>query len=326
MRDYTALTVATVLFKHYCTFGAYDALYSDPGSAFTAKIIKELNTWLHIPHKISIIGRHESNGTEHVNGLFIGHLRRLVHDERLSTKWASDTVLPLINHAMSTMPNSELGGLSPAELKFGTSDYHRFHLPPPLPPGHPYSDFVNELDQNLKTIRSITSTYQLNLRQKRQQHTPSDKQNTYQSGDLILWNPKEHSHSFRSTKLSPKLLGPYSVTTQIGNDISCTHCQLGTQHIFHSDRVTPFIGTTTSAEKLGLLDREEYIVEKILTHRGAWSLPKSLEFLVRWQDYAPDSDSWEPYQALKYVTALHKYLKAHRKDKLIPLTQESLLH
>ena len=326
VRDYTAVTVATVLFKHYCTFGAYDALYSDPGSAFTATVVKNLNNWLHIPHKISLVGRHESNGTEHVNGLFVGHLRRLVHDERLSTRWASDTILPLINHAMSTMPNSELGGLSPAELKFGTSDYHRFKLPPPLPPGHQYGEYVHELDQNLQTIRSITSAYQLDLRHKRQKDTPSDQQNTYQHGDLILWNPKENKNSFRSTKLSPTLLGPYSVIKQTGNDISCIHCLIKTQHVFHSDRVTPYIGTTDSAEKLGLLDREEYIVEAIITHRGAWSCPKSLEFLVRWQGYAADSDSWEPYLALKRVTALHKYLKAHRKDKLIPLTQENLLH
>jgi Integrase zinc binding domain len=126
VRDYTAPTVATVLFKHYCTYGAYDALYSDPGSAFTATVVKELNNCLQIPQKISLIGRHESNGTEHVNGLFIGHLRRLVHDGRLITRWASDTILPLINHTLCTTPNSELGGFSPAELKFGTTDYHRF--------------------------------------------------------------------------------------------------------------------------------------------------------------------------------------------------------
>ena len=36
VRDYTAPTVATILFQHYCTFGAYDILYSNPGSAFTA--------------------------------------------------------------------------------------------------------------------------------------------------------------------------------------------------------------------------------------------------------------------------------------------------
>ena len=83
IRDYTAQTVTIILFKHYCTFRSYDSLYSDPGSAFTAEILNHLNRWIGIPHRISLVGRHESNGTEHVNALFIGHLRRLVHDERL---------------------------------------------------------------------------------------------------------------------------------------------------------------------------------------------------------------------------------------------------
>ena len=63
VRDYTAPTVATILFKHYCTYGAYDALFSDPGSAFIAAVVKELNNRLNIPQKISIVGRRESNGT-----------------------------------------------------------------------------------------------------------------------------------------------------------------------------------------------------------------------------------------------------------------------
>ena len=73
---------------------------------------------------------------EHVNGLFVGQLRRLVHYERLTIKWASDTVLPLINHIMAVSPNLELVGLSPAELKFGTGYRHRY------PPGHSCHDFV----------------------------------------------------------------------------------------------------------------------------------------------------------------------------------------
>ena len=118
----------------------------------------------------------------------MGHLRRLVHDERLKHKWASDTVLPLINHALATTPNSELGGLSPAELKFGTIDYQRFSLPRPLPPGHSYHDYVARLDEILATIRSVTSEYQ------RQAATPSNLQNQYQAGDLVLRNPKQNPH------------------------------------------------------------------------------------------------------------------------------------
>ena len=53
----------------------------------------------------------------------------------------------------------ELGGLSPAELKFGTTDYHRFHLPLLLVPGHNYGDFVQQLDQNLATVRTTVISF-----------------------------------------------------------------------------------------------------------------------------------------------------------------------
>ena len=62
--------------------------------------------------------------------------------------------------------------------------------------------------------------------------------------------------------------GPYSVISQEHNDIICTHCHLQTQHIFHSDRVSPFLGTLIDATKLGLLDKEEYVVSAVLRHRG----------------------------------------------------------
>ena len=80
-------------------------LYPIPGSAFMADVVKDLNRYrLGVWHLVSIVGRHESNGTEHV------------HDERLIHRWASDAVLPLINHSLATTPNQELLGLSPIEL------------------------------------------------------------------------------------------------------------------------------------------------------------------------------------------------------------------
>jgi hypothetical protein len=318
VRDYTAETVATILFKHFCTFGSYDSIFSDPGSSFTSDVVRHLNHWLGIPHHVSLIGRHESNGTEHVNGLFMGHLRRLVHDERLTTKWASDTVLPLINHALATLPNSELGGLSPAELKFGTLDFKRFQLPPPLVPGTPYSSLVHQLNTNLATVRSITAQFQTELRQARQSPAPANHQNKFQAGDLILWNPRENTHSFRSSKLAPKLLGPYKVLSQNNNDISCEHIVTNNKHTFHADRVTPYIGSTLSAERIGLLDREEYIIDSIIAHRGSFSRLRSLEFLVRWKGYEASSDSWEPWSELRDVEPLHDYLRSTGHERHIP--------
>ena len=55
-----------------------------------------------------------------------------------------------------TMPNAEIGGVTPAELKYGIRDRARFQLPPPLSPGHSYGDLVIALDRNLSVVRSIT--------------------------------------------------------------------------------------------------------------------------------------------------------------------------
>jgi hypothetical protein len=324
VRDYTAPTVATVLFKHYCTFGKYEAVISDPGSAFTSTVVQQLNRFFDIPHHISIVGRHESNGTEHVNAIFIGHLRRLVHDIRFTTRWASDTVLPLINHAMATMPNSEINNYSPAELKFGSSALKYFLLPSHLGPGHSYNEFITALNEDLYTVRSITAQYQSDLRNKRQKTKPEHIQNKYQPGDYILWNPKEHSKQLRSSKLAPKLLGPYLVVSQTCNDIVATHLQSGKQHVFHASRVSPYIGTTISAKNIGLIDSEEYVVELISSHRGSWKRLSDMEFLVQWTGYPPDESTWEPWRNLKHLGALHEYMKKNKRANHLSAANTSL--
>ena len=320
IRDYTATTVATILFKHFCTFGCYEAILSDPGSAFTATVITELNKWLGISHHVSLIGRHQSNGTEHINYIFMGHLRRLIHDERLTGRWASDTVLPLINHALATSPNAELGGLSPAELKFGTFDFQKFNLPPPLLPGAEYTTIINHLNNNLAIVRSITNEYQNQLRSQRIKSKYA--QNKFQPGDLILWNPREHPTSMRSTKLAPKLLGPYSVIKQTKNDILCQHLVTDQQFTFHADRVTPFIGPLTKARQAALLDKDEFMIDKIKTHRGNFRHKKHLEFLVHWDGYPSDTDSWEPWCELLHTTPLHDYLRTIGMSHYIPKSHQ----
>ena len=40
IRDYTAQTVATIPFKHYCTFGVFNAVLTDPGSDLIADFVQ----------------------------------------------------------------------------------------------------------------------------------------------------------------------------------------------------------------------------------------------------------------------------------------------
>ena len=99
--------------------------------------------------------------------------------------------------------------------------------------------------------------------------TPSNQQNQYQTGDLVLWNPKENPLSFRSSKLAPMLLGTYAVQRQVGNDVPCTHHQLLTKHICHSGRLTPFFGTDTFCvypirTRFSMMSRKKCVLQLLL--------------------------------------------------------------
>ena len=217
---------------------------------------------------------------------------------------------------MMTMPNAEIGGVTPAELKYGTRDYTRFKLPPPLSPGHSYGDLVIALDRNLAIVRSITSSYQRTLRLQRLAKTPTH--NKFQPGDYLLWNPLETPQSFRSSKLSPKLLGPYEVIKQTKNDITCRHVITNVVLKLHSSRVTLFVGSSDAATSAALLDREEYIVDSVVSHRGNPKKVTSLEFLIRWHNYSSEHDTWEPWAEVKKVSVVHNYLHANNMSNIVP--------
>jgi hypothetical protein len=107
--------------------------------------------------------------------------------------------------------------------------------------------------------------------------------------------------------------------------VNCVHCQLQTPHVFHADRLTPFFGTETAAKKLGLLDKDEFIIDFIVTHRGSLDQRKQLHFLVRWFGYDASSDTWEPYANLRHAIPLHAYLQRIDRIDLIPESHRSSL-
>ena len=64
MPDYSATEVARALMQYMCRYGPLAELASDPGSAFLAEVVQQLNNWLGIYHRVSLVDRHESNGCE----------------------------------------------------------------------------------------------------------------------------------------------------------------------------------------------------------------------------------------------------------------------
>ena len=258
-KDYSAETVVATLLKHFSTFGAFDELVSDPGSSFMSEVVKQFNELIGIRHKISLVGRHESNGCESTGGQFLRHLRTLVNDKRLNDRWSNDTVLPLVNFALCSHETPENGGYTPFQMKYGTQDAEYFRLPANLTPGARAHEILKRLDEDLRTIRSISIEKQAEIIQDRKKN---DKPHTqYAVGDYVLWNPREKQSDFNPAgKLGPNWFGPYEVIEQNKNDVTMKHMCIHTIEIQHVDRIKPFLGSKEDALNMAKLDYNQFDV------------------------------------------------------------------
>jgi hypothetical protein len=329
-KTYSSDNVAISLFKHFCTFGVFDQLVSDPGSAFMSDVVAKLNAWLGVHHKVSLIGRHESNGCESTGKEFIRHLRTLVSDERLINSWSDDTVLPIINFSLASHPSSETGGYTPFELKYGSADAKYFHLPDELEPGTRCHEVLRLLNDNLATVRSISSKLQAEIASERAE--ASRLVPKFESGDLILWNPRETPEDFLETKLSAPWWGPYEVKVQRKNDIECVHINLRTVHVLHVSRVKPFFGSREDALKVAKLDKNQYFINSFNFYSGNSHSRQTRNFNVTFEDgtinmpfsrdladsqqYAEYALSIKSLLPLRYNTAKEAYHAIAQMNKL----------
>ena len=172
VRDYSSACVLEVLIKHYSMFGLFDELASDPGSALLDKAVADLNLIFGVNHKVSIVGRHQSNGVEGSIKQFIRHLRTYVSDERLHDRWSEDTVLPLIVFALNSRSTPETGGYTPFQLKFGSQDATFYKLPVDILPGNKSSEIIRRLDEDLQTLRELSLKAQSILVEQRKAADP----------------------------------------------------------------------------------------------------------------------------------------------------------
>jgi hypothetical protein len=65
-------------------------------------------------------------------------------------------------------------------------------------------------------------------------------------------------------------------------------------------------------------DNAMYNVEAIITHRGNPQRPRTLRFLVKWEGYNQDENTWETYYNLRHNLILHAYLRQHHLSNLVP--------
>jgi hypothetical protein len=281
-KDYSADTVAVTLLDHVATFGLFDQLASDPGAAFMSDAVRKLNDYLGIHHKVSLVGRHESNGCEGSGKQFLRHLRTLVMDEQLKDRWSHPTVLPLVNFFMASFPTSETGGLTPFQLKYGTQDAGYFKLPHGLSPGQRSSEYLRRLDEDIQHIRRISMELQDKIVRERSEGM--DTVPKYVRGDLVLWDPRENPCDMLPSKLDTNFVGPFEVLEQVHNNVKCRHVVLETEPTLHVSRLKPFFGSLEDAIRVAKYDKDQRSIVEIQWYIGNPHVRTSMQFGILWED------------------------------------------
>lgn len=290
-KTHNAINMATALFVYISIYGLVDILYSDPGSDLMSEAVEQLNKWLGIRHKVSLVDRHQSNGVEGSNKQILRHLRALVYDERVLRSWSSPTTLPIIQYILNSTLNSETN-MIPFDLHFG-QDTHTYHkIPTNLNLNSQVNSFIQHLNSNLKHLLEVSRLYQHKLVQER---TGSDSNNIqhinqYQPGDYVL--KQIDTSKPRPSKLFPQFLGPFEVISHIGNDIRVRNIVTGEIKTFHVDMVKIFHGNRDQAYQMAMIDTEQYEVEYIISYKGDPIRRSTMEFLVKFKD---GDEVWVPY-------------------------------
>lgn len=282
-KQITSENVASALLIFFSIYGSFEVVMSDPGTAIMAQAVELLNKYLgYKEHRVSLVDRHTSNGVEGSNGQILRHIRALVMEERIRSKWSSPTVLPLIFFIINSSVNSETN-MSPFHAHFGTAEATYFKMPESLSPEEETHTFVKLLDENLKILNETSKAYQTELVINRTKDTPAELQNKYQTGDYVLWLATDGSKP-RESKLTPRFKGPYEVIKHYKNDVTCRHVNLGIVEVLDAARLKRFFGTKEEAIKTAMIDQNQYLIEAIINYRGNVDKRTSLEFLVKFAD------------------------------------------
>jgi hypothetical protein len=316
-----AMSYVHALVQWIGLFGVPSKVRTDGGSQFTANVCKELASFMGFEHIVIIPYHPQANGdNERWNGEVNQALRAIILDRRVTSTWS--LVLPIVQRVLNASYSRGIGTY-PARVIFGDN------LPIAQPfllrkeqeaDFQPMHQYIQKLNDDIKMIVGILERKfknDLSVRQKKLQ-LPEGKVVEFDVDEYVLITYPNK----RPTKLSSMYRGPMKVMTKIRDDIFEV-MDLVSQKVLtvHVDRLRKFnAGKMNEQEllKLASADVDEYIVKEILEHKYEGSKKKSnLWFLVSWEGYEPEYNSWEPYKNLKDVEALDTYSALHPELKLV---------
>jgi hypothetical protein len=265
---------------------------------------------------------HQENSiVERANKEILTTLRALVLERRLKDDW------DILSHVAKRIINSRVHsaiGIAPADLVFaGRIDLQRGSLfPYPTPESFFAQGYMLDLIQQQEVMLQKAFRMQQEHDKNRLKDNNHALRTVFPVDSYVLVKPEREPTS----KLAPRLLGPYLVTERFprgeGDVYRCLHLSTNQAFDFRVDRLYPyFTHDEPSLRDTAMLDNESYEVEAVLGHRFQGpQTAKNLQLQIKWLGY--DEPQWQQYSGpsdgLCSVGVVHEYLRRHRFARFIP--------
>jgi transposase InsO family protein len=291
----------------YRPFGLPQTIVSDRGSLFTSGFWRALCDLLDVTQKLSTAYHPQTDGqTERQNQALEHYLRTYCAWEQHD--WAQK--LALAEHTYNTSVHSATKA-TPAYLLYG---YH------PRDPADPLANSssnvpaaeerARKLAKDRERIReALVQANEGYAKWYNRKRTPM----TFRVGQWV-WVDSRHIRQRRpSSKLADKYLGPFKIIADVGSKKMAYRLDLPPAFKFHPvfsvAMLEPFNGNLQEAlayrDRVQVVAQEQHWeVEAILDHAGP---PLDRYFLIKWKNYPPEENTWEPRRHIDDGPLLRAY-------------------
>jgi len=302
----TAVEAARALLHIFGRYGLPKAILSDRGTQFVNSLIREFLEKVGVGHATSVPYRHEGNGiVERANQETMRHLRTIIEHDNVRTRWSE--YLPRVQFIMNQRVHSATG-IAPVELIYGRAitAYRGLLAPFRATDTQPVHVYLQQLQASIKDITTISDQQQEQTRAQQDRTVRPDP--TFPVGQLVLAAP-----GATRAKLDSRWLGPYRVEAARRRSYTLRHLATDQQRVVDVSMLREYVDNPdVTPAQVAARDKDTYIVESIRAHRG--SIKKNYRrcrYLVHWEGYDEDQDTWEPYGNLHNNEVLMEYLRTH---------------
>jgi hypothetical protein len=323
MRDASAEAAIPGLLSYIGLFGIPSEVVKDNGTQFANQLVTQLLDILQTDNvKIQAYSKEENGIVERANKEVNRHLRAIVFNRKIKTKWS--LYLPLVQRIMNASVHSTIG-VTPAQIVFGNAVNLDRNLIPLVraPPNKTtqYVKYIEDLaDAQLEivkiAVRNQLDTDQFHVAQRGGKGTITE----FPINSYVLVNYEATGHK-PPTKLHTYLRGPLRVVNSVGPIYTLQNLVTNQLEDFHVKLLHAFNYDEASVDpaEVAQHDQDYFGIKEVLGHRyrGKKKRRSDLSFNILWD--GEKEPVWTDWNAdLGANETIHEYLAANKLKRHIP--------